>query len=180
MQHGTAPISLPAGLVPSVGTALTLGTQGEQGNQMSEPEPRQTRRNGGETHANMTMAISNEMVRLYKERFGRGPTKARANWCGPDVLAVILEDTFTRAEHSLVAMGEHQRLRDLRLVVQYATVSEFCGVIERVTGRKVRAFVSGIDTEADGLAAELFVLHPAGYDGPSRAERKASNVAAAG
>ena len=113
--------------------------------------------------------ISNEMVRLYKEQFGRGPTKARTNWAGSDVLVTTLEDTLTPAERNLVAMGEHQRLRDTRLFFQYATVTEFCEPIERITGRKVRAFISGIDSNAGGLATELFVLHPEGYDGPSRA-----------
>jgi hypothetical protein len=51
-----------------------------------------------------------------------------------------------------------------------ATVRGFCDPIEEITGRKVRAFLSGIDTEVDGLSAEVFVLHPDGYDGPSRTE----------
>jgi hypothetical protein len=53
---------------------------------------------------------------------------------------------------------------------QYATLGEFCGPIERLTGRKVRAFISGIDSEVDGVSVELFLLHPEGYDGPSRIE----------
>ncbi len=122
-------------------------------------------------HGGVLSAISNEMVRLYKEQFGRGPTKTRTHWAGPDVIVVTLEDTLTPAERNLVKMGEHQRLRDLRLFFQYATVRGFCEPVERLTGRKTRAFVSGLDTEADGLATELFVLHPAGYDGPSRTER---------
>ena len=113
-------------------------------------------------------AISNEMVAVYKDQFGRGPTKTRTHWAGPDVLVVTLENTFTSAEHTLRALGEHERLRDLRLLFQYAEVTRFCDPVERLTGRKVRAFISGIDTEAD-LATEMFVLHPRGYDGPSRA-----------
>ena len=66
---------------------------------------------------------------------------------------------------------EHQHLRDLRMFFQYATVREFCEPIERPTGRKVRSFLSAIDTEADGLATEMFVLHPEGCDGPSRVDR---------
>ena len=116
---------------------------------------------------NVLSAISNEMVRLYKEQFGRGPTKTRTHWAGPDTLVVTLEQTFTPAERSLARMGEHQRLRDLRLLFQYASVATFCEPVERLVGRKVRAFVSGIDTKAD-LATELYVLHPRGYDGPSR------------
>jgi hypothetical protein len=65
-------------------------------------------------------------------------------------------------------MGEHQRLRETRMFFQYATVEEFCEPVERLTGRKVRGFISGIDTEVEGLSTELFVLHPDGYDGPSR------------
>ena len=115
-------------------------------------------------------AISNEMVRLYKEQFGRRPTKARTHWAGADTLVVLLEDTLSPAERNLVRMGEHQRLRDTRMFFQYATVKEFCTPVESLTGRTVRAFISGIDTERDGLSTELFVLHPEGYTGPSRIE----------
>jgi len=119
---------------------------------------------------NVTMGISNEMVAIYKNLFGRGPTKARTSWAGPDTVTVLLEDTLTPAERNMVRLDEHQRLRDVRMFFQYATVREFCEPVERLTGRKVRAFISGIDTEVDGLAAELFVLHPREYDGPSRIE----------
>ncbi len=112
-------------------------------------------------------AISNEMVKIYKDQFGRGPTKTRTNWAGPDVVVVTLEDTFTPAERSLRRLGEHERLRELRMVFQYAEAEVFCAPIERLTGRKVKAFLSGIDTVSD-VACELFVLHPDGYDGPSR------------
>ncbi|MDQ3678600.1 MAG: hypothetical protein M3401_17680, partial [Actinomycetota bacterium] len=70
---------------------------------------------------------------------------------------------------SLRRLGEHGRLRDLRLLFQYAESEAFCEPVERLSGRKVRAFISGIDTEAD-LASEMFVMHPEGYDGPSRAD----------
>jgi uncharacterized protein YbcI len=67
------------------------------------------------------MAISNEMVRIYKTLFGRGPTKARTNWAGPDALTVLLEDTLTPAERNMVKMDEHQRLRDVRMFRQSAS-----------------------------------------------------------
>ncbi len=125
---------------------------------------------GDGTHAQSILAaISNEMVRIYKDQFGRGPTRTRTNWAGPDALLVTLQDTLTPAERSLVRLGEHKQLRDLRMLFQYAEIKVFCEPVERITGRRVRAFVSGIDTESD-LATELFVLHPEGYDGPSRAD----------
>jgi uncharacterized protein YbcI len=115
-------------------------------------------------------SISNELVRVFKEQFGRGPTRARADWAGPDVLTVVLEDTLTPSERRLVQMGEHERLRELRTFFQYASVKQLCEPVERLTGRKVRAFASAIDTHADGLSVETFVLHPPGSDEPSRIE----------
>lgn len=115
--------------------------------------------------------ISREMVALYKDQFGRGPTSTRTDWCSPDTIMVTLEDTFTPAERNLARMGEHKRLRDMRTFFQYATVREFCEPVERLTGRRVRSFISGIDTEVNGLSVELFILHPEGSDEPSRIER---------
>src|SRR5215212_7296667 len=99
-----------------------------------------------------TLAVlSNEMVRLFKEQFGRGPTSARTTWVG-DVITVVLENTLTPAERNLVRMGEHERLRETRMFFQYASVREFCEPVERLTKRTVRAFISGIDTEVSGLS----------------------------
>ncbi len=124
----------------------------------------------------VSASISREMVKLYKNQFGRGPTKVWTHWAGDDTIIVLLEETLTPAERNLVKMGEHQRLRDVRMFFQYATVREFCEPVERLTGRKVRAFLSGIDTEVDGLALETFVLHPAGYDGPSRIDNAEAHM----
>ncbi|HET9184637.1 MAG TPA: Na-translocating system protein MpsC family protein [Solirubrobacterales bacterium] len=101
--------------------------------------------------------ISREMVRLYKELFGRGPTKARTEFAGPDIVICSLESTFTPAERSLAEMGEHQRLRDTRMYFQAATAGKFREIIERLTGRKVRAFVSGLDADVD-ICSEVFYL----------------------
>jgi uncharacterized protein YbcI len=120
--------------------------------------------------ASALASISAEMVRLYKEQFGRGPTKARTNWSGRDMIVVTLEDTLTPADRNLLTLGEDARLRETRMLFQYSWVREFCEPVERLTGRKVRAFISGIDTAADGMSMEAFVLHPEGYDGPSRSE----------
>jgi uncharacterized protein YbcI len=123
-----------------------------------------------EARTSMLMEVSNAMVRLYKEQFGRGPTRTRSYWAGPDALVSILEDTLTPAERTLVRLGQHQRLRDMRTFFQYAAVPEFCEPVERITGRKVRSFHSSVDTKVDGLAVATFILYPEGEDGPSRIE----------
>lgn len=104
--------------------------------------------------------ISREMVRLYKEQFGRGPTRARTEFAGPDIVISTLEDSLTLAERRMAEMGEDQRLRDTRTFFQHATEKDFCAVIERLLKRKVRAFVSGIDTARD-VSAEVFYLEAA-------------------
>jgi uncharacterized protein YbcI len=104
-------------------------------------------------------AISREMVRLYKEQFGRGPTKARTEFAGPDVVLATLEDSFTPAERRLVEMGQVDRLRDMRTYFQYATEPEFCEAIERLLDRKVRGFTSGTDVGRD-ISSETFYLEP--------------------
>src|SRR3954462_7780285 len=136
---------------------------------MASDEVQEQQETAMQDRFSVQMQVSNEMVRLYKEQFGRGPTKARTNWAGPDVVVTVLEDTLTPAERNLVKLGEHQRLRDLRMFFQYGAVAESGEPVERLTGRKVRAFHSSIDTKADGMAVELFVLHPEGYAGSSRA-----------
>jgi uncharacterized protein YbcI len=106
------------------------------------------------------LEISNAMVGLYKEAFGRGPTKARAQFAGHDTLVVILEASLTVAERNLVAMGEHQRLREARLFFQYALEDQFRAIVEQALGRRTVAFISGIDTTRD-VAMEVFTLEPA-------------------
>ena len=103
--------------------------------------------------------LSNAMVRLYREKFGRGPTRARSDYADPDTLVTTLEDTLTPVERTLRELGEHQRLEETRLLCQKATRGEFTEAVERITHRKVRGFVSGMDTPED-IATEVFYLEP--------------------
>jgi uncharacterized protein YbcI len=107
----------------------------------------------------MMVEVSNAMVQLYKDLFGRGPTKARTSYAGPDLLVTTLENSLTRIERTMADNGEHERLRDLRMHFQYMSEDDFVGIVEQITGRKVRAFVSGVDTKRD-VSSELFYLHP--------------------
>jgi uncharacterized protein YbcI len=109
------------------------------------------------------LEIANVMVRLYKDAFGRGPSKARAQFSGSDTLVVLLEDMMTVAERQLVALGEHSRAREHRLFLQLALEDAKRSEVERILGRGVLACVSGTDPGRD-LAAEVFVLEPASLD----------------
>ena len=127
-----------------------------------------------EQRLNVLIEVSNTMLRLFKTQFGRSPTSARTYWAGPDALMCILEDTLTPAERNLLKLGEHQRLRDTRLVFQYSSIADFGRPVEQITGRTLLAFHSSTDVEVDGQSVEVFVFHPEGYDGPSRIERSAT------
>ena len=105
--------------------------------------------------------ISRQMVRLYKEQFGRGPTKVKTEFAGPDTVISTLRDSLTPAEKAMVELGEHQRLRDTRTFFQHASEGEFRQTVEGILGRRVEAFVSGMDTKED-VASEVFYLAPRG------------------
>jgi uncharacterized protein YbcI len=59
----------------------------------------------------------------------------------------------------MINLGDHQRVREIRMFFQHASDAEFTGTVEEISGRKVWAFVSGVDTERD-VASEVFYLEP--------------------
>jgi uncharacterized protein YbcI len=105
--------------------------------------------------------VTRAMVAIYKDQFGRGPTHARSHYAGPDMIVCALEDTLTPIERTLVAIGEHRRLRDIRALFQHTAEGTFRSAVEEITGRKVVAFSSGFDTRAD-VATEVFVFERTG------------------
>jgi uncharacterized protein YbcI len=107
----------------------------------------------------MLVELSNAMVRIYKDVYGRGPTKVRTHFAGPDLIVSSLENSLTQVERTMAAAGEYERLRDLRIHFQYLRADDFIGSVEEITGRKVRGFVSGMDAKND-IASELFYLEP--------------------
>jgi uncharacterized protein YbcI len=93
--------------------------------------------------------LSNAMVRLHKEQFGRGPTNARSNFAGPDTLVCVLEEVLLPAELKLVEMGMIEKVRESRTSFQVATERDFIDAVEKIVYRKVRAFASAVDPVAN-------------------------------
>jgi uncharacterized protein YbcI len=108
---------------------------------------------------NAMQAVSNAMVKLHKEQFGRGPTNARSYFAGPDTLVCTLENSLLPAEQTMVEMGEDQRVRESRMFLQVATQAQFVGAVEEIVSRKVRAFASAIDP-GPGVVFEIFSFEP--------------------
>jgi uncharacterized protein YbcI len=99
------------------------------------------------------------MARIYKNAFGRGPTKTLARLAGPDLLVVTLEGMMTAPERRLAALGEHKRLRETRDLLNHALEDEIRRVVGAILGRATLAFVSAIDPARD-LAVLVFTLAP--------------------
>jgi uncharacterized protein YbcI len=101
-------------------------------------------------------AISNLVVRLVSEYTGRGPTKART-YITDDLISVVLADTLTKGERSLVRDGHHERVLETRKAYQLTMHQELVAGVEELTGRKVVAFFSDNHIDPD-MAIEAFVL----------------------
>jgi uncharacterized protein YbcI len=100
--------------------------------------------------------IANAVVRRYKRLLGRGPRKAQA-FFRHNFIVVVLEDSLTAAERSLVAGGHTDAVLEMRLRYQQVIRDDLVRAIEELTDGKVAAFVSGNHIAPD-LAFELFVL----------------------
>jgi uncharacterized protein YbcI len=110
----------------------------------------------------MLSEVSNAIVQIHKQFYGKGPTLARAHLTR-DLLAVVLEGGFTRGEQTLNERGHARDVVLSRMAMQESVQREFRDAIERIVGRSVRSFMSANDPVA-GLQAELFILHPVGAE----------------
>src|SRR3954470_15857587 len=104
-------------------------------------------------------AVSNAMVALHKEQFGRGPTRARSHFAGPDTLVCVLQDALLPAERAMVEMGEAQRVRESRMWFQVATAQRFIDAVEEIVGRTIYSFASATDPDRS-VVMEIFVFEP--------------------
>ena len=114
----------------------------------------QGRLSGGALNA----AIANELGKLIADFTGRGATRSRAI-VQQDLVVCVLEDSATRAEQNLVAAGKADLVRLQRDALQRAMGPQLIAAVERLTGRRVRTFMSGTD-ERGGSSVEAFVLDP--------------------
>jgi uncharacterized protein YbcI len=102
--------------------------------------------------------ISRAVVQLYREYTGRGPTQAHTT-ITEDLVVVIMGDTLLKAEKSLAADGKGELVLTMRSAVQDTMRTDLTSAVERLSKRKVVAFMSHNHIDPD-LASELFVLAP--------------------
>jgi uncharacterized protein YbcI len=107
----------------------------------------------------LTEAISAAMVDLYAEFYGHDRTTA-TTYINDNVVLCVLEDILSTKEDAQIARGHSSEVIDGRVAFQADVEDEFTAAIERLTQRRVTAFLSANQTDP-GVASELFFLEPA-------------------
>ena len=106
--------------------------------------------------SHLTRSISDAIVALYAAFYGHDRATA-TTYINDNVVVCVLESILTADEDRKIANGERGEVIDGRVAFQTDTEDEFTAAIERLTHRRVTAFLSANQT-APGVACELFFL----------------------
>ncbi|WP_354701699.1 hypothetical protein DSM112329_02026 [Paraconexibacter sp. AEG42_29] len=106
----------------------------------------------------VTSVIANLVVRVTRDATGRGPTQARAYLNG-DLVTVVMQDTLTKGEHTLVDFDRKELVLGTRRAFQEAMGPALIAGVEEATGRTVVAFLSSNSVDPD-YSVESFILAP--------------------
>jgi uncharacterized protein YbcI len=109
-------------------------------------------------HGDVLTAISDGMVALLKEFYGRGPTRTKT-YFEDDLVVCLLRGGFSRVEQTLLDGGRGSSVISQRMEFQELMRDRFEGVIESATGRRVIGFMSGNQQDPD-IMCEVFILAP--------------------
>jgi uncharacterized protein YbcI len=110
------------------------------------------------SHGDVLTAISDGMVALLKEFYGRGPTRAKSYYAD-DLVVCVLRGGFSRVEQTLLEGGRGTAVIQQRMEFQDLMQERFQAVIETATGRQVIGFMSGNQQHPD-MMCEVFILAP--------------------
>jgi uncharacterized protein YbcI len=103
-------------------------------------------------------AVSNAVVAILSECYGRGPTKAKS-YAFDNYVVTVIEDFLTTVEQTLVHNGQERLVRDVRLTFQEAVADRFIDGVAEAMGRKVLTYQSQV-TFHPAMGFEIFVLEP--------------------
>jgi uncharacterized protein YbcI len=103
--------------------------------------------------------ITNRVVALIREHYGRGPIKAKT-YLLDNLIVCVLSDGFTPIEKTMMEGGQSERVLDMRRDFQRLMQTRYTQLVEELTGRKLLAFLSQTHVEPD-LTVEMFLM-----DGP--------------
>jgi uncharacterized protein YbcI len=126
------------------------------------------------THGEVLTAVSEGMVSLLKEDYGRGPTQAKTYY-HDDLVVCLLRGGFTRVEQTLLDGGRGHAVIAQRMEFQEVMRERFIAVVEHATGRPVIGFMSGNQQSPD-MICEVFVLSPTDLLEPHELPTSASGL----
>ena len=118
----------------------------------------QTQSQGAGTRTGEQLAeVTNGIVKLFAEYYGRGPTKAKSYLLDDRIVVCVLENTMTTVERTLSQNGNGHLVRQVRLTFQEAMADRFTSTVADVMGRRVAAYHSQLTMDPD-MGFEFFVL----------------------
>jgi uncharacterized protein YbcI len=106
----------------------------------------------------MLAEVTNAIVHLHRQHYGKGPTRSKS-YLLDDVLICVMQDVLTVVERTLAEAGNEDRVRDTRLAFADAMRDRFAEAIERIVGRRVLGFTSQV-LVTRSVAIEMFLLEP--------------------
>src|ERR1700754_5243498 len=86
-------------------------------------------------HGDVLTAISDGLVTLLKEYYGRGPTQAKS-YFEDDLVVCILRGGYSRVEETLRDGGRGSAVIEQRVQFQDVMRRRFEEVVEKATGRE--------------------------------------------
>jgi uncharacterized protein YbcI len=110
----------------------------------------------------LLLQISNAMVRMQKEFFGKGPTKAKS-YMFDDLLLVVMREGLTTAEKTMLEFGHPNQVREFRQLFQNEMTERLTGMVHDLTGRRVVNYQSQVLFDPD-MTLEIFVFESARDD----------------
>ena len=117
-----------------------------------------TQSSGRAAHGQTLSAISDGLVGLLKDYYGKGPTQAKTYY-EDDIVVCLLRGGFTAVEQTLLEGGRGAAVIEQRMAFQDVMRQRFEAVVEHATGRRVIGFMSGNQQHPD-MICEVFVLAP--------------------
>ena len=117
---------------------------------------------GARDRGKLSASISNAIVGIHREYFGRGAKRTRTVM-GADYIICFLEDIYTPVERTLIDAGRFPAVQATRSAFQDTMRDNFVEAVERLSKRKVVGFLSQVHVDPD-LAVETFILEPPSTD----------------
>lgn len=132
--------------------ARAIKPRAEPGQRAAVPGTGSQPLQGGE----LNQAITSALVGIHNKYLGRGPRSA-STFYHDNVVVTLMHGVLTQAEQALSESNQGEAVNQIRHLFQQTMDADFHKAVERLTGRRVVAFISGNNLKPD-VAAEVFIL----------------------